>query len=113
MTSAASRPRAGHIEAFDREEKLLRMSFKADRSFDNGNGQVMGGFLSAMMDVTVAQAAVVQSQLRQTVSTLEQKASRARAAGARGSAERTAGGCERGRAHTVSLRIALRIETVR
>lgn len=42
---------------------------------DNGNRQVMGGFLAAMMDVTVAQAVVVHSGISQTVSTLEQKTS--------------------------------------
>ena len=44
-------------------------------ALDNGNGQVMGGFLSAMMDVAVAQLAVVLSKLTQTVATLEQKVS--------------------------------------
>mmetsp|Transcript_9399 Transcript_9399/g.21372 ORF Transcript_9399/g.21372 Transcript_9399/m.21372 type:complete len:172 (+) Transcript_9399:66-581(+) len=65
----------GKIESFDRDGKRLRMSFVGDPTQDNGNGQVMGGFLSAMIDVTVAQAVVVISQLRQTVSTLEQKVS--------------------------------------
>ena len=35
----------------------------------------MGGILAAMMDVTVAQAAVIYSKNTQTVSTLEQKTS--------------------------------------
>jgi uncharacterized protein (TIGR00369 family) len=65
----------GKIVSFDREAKSMRMSFQGVPALDNGNGQVMGGFLSAMMDVTVAQAAVVYSRLAQTVATLEQKVS--------------------------------------
>ena len=62
----------GKIESYDREAKELRMSFVGTPAQDNGNKQIMGGFLSAMIDVCVAQAVVVHSQLRQTVSTLEQ-----------------------------------------
>eukprot|EP00747_Dinoflagellata_sp_TGD_P168047 gnl/TRDRNA2_/TRDRNA2_193598_c0_seq1.p1 gnl/TRDRNA2_/TRDRNA2_193598_c0~~gnl/TRDRNA2_/TRDRNA2_193598_c0_seq1.p1 ORF type:complete len:184 (-),score=38.95 gnl/TRDRNA2_/TRDRNA2_193598_c0_seq1:233-733(-) len=65
----------GKIESFDREAKRMVMSYNAVPDLDNGNGQVMGGFLAAMMDVTVAQCSVVLSQLQQTVSTLEQKTS--------------------------------------
>lgn len=49
--------------------------YVATPAMDNGNRQVMGGFLAAMMDVTVAQAVVVHSGITQTVSTLEQKTS--------------------------------------
>ena len=65
----------GRIESFDREAGAMRMSFAGAPALDNGNGQVMGGFLAAMMDVAVAQLAVVLSKLTQTVATLEQKAS--------------------------------------
>ena len=65
----------GQIESFDREAMRMRMRFEGTKQLDNGNGQVMGGFIGAMMDVAVAQLAVVLSQLTQTVSTLEQKAS--------------------------------------
>ena len=65
----------GQIVAFDREAQTMRMRFEGTPPMNNGNGQVMGGFLGAMMDAVVAQLAVVLSQLTQTVSTLEQKAS--------------------------------------
>jgi len=66
----------GHIASFERDAMRIIMHFVVtSASLDNGNGQVMGGFLAAMMDVTVAQAAVVASRLKQTVSTLEQKVS--------------------------------------
>mmetsp|Transcript_14581 Transcript_14581/g.37506 ORF Transcript_14581/g.37506 Transcript_14581/m.37506 type:complete len:167 (+) Transcript_14581:226-726(+) len=65
----------GRIESFDRPTSTLIMSYSAEERLNNGNGQVMGGFLAAIMDVTVAQAIVVQSRLKQTVSTLEQKVS--------------------------------------
>lgn len=58
-----------------RTHRALIAVFQATPELDNGNGQVMGGFLAAMMDVCVAQAVVVQSTLTQTVSTLEQKTS--------------------------------------
>lgn len=65
----------GQIATFDREAKHMRMQFEASKQLDNGNGQVMGGFIGAMMDVAVAQLAVVLSRLTQTVATLEQKCS--------------------------------------
>ena len=65
----------GQIVSFDREAQTMRMRFEGTPPMNNGNGQVMGGFLGAMMDAVVAQLAVVLSQLTQTVSTLEQKAS--------------------------------------
>ena len=52
-----------------------RTGFRGKKSFNNGNNQVMGGILAAIMDVTVAQAAVIYSKNTQTVSTLEQKTS--------------------------------------
>jgi uncharacterized protein (TIGR00369 family) len=65
----------GQIVSFDRNSMRMRMRFEASKQLDNGNGQVMGGFLGSMMDVAVAQLAVVLSRLTQTVATLEQKCS--------------------------------------
>ena len=65
----------GQIETFDRDAMHMRMRFEATKQLDNGNGQVMGGFLGSMMDVAVAQLAVVLSRLTRTVATLEQKCS--------------------------------------
>ena len=65
----------GQIVSFDRDTMHMRMRFEASKQLDNGNGQVMGGFIGAMMDVVVAQLAVVLSRLTQTVATLEQKCS--------------------------------------
>ncbi len=65
----------GLIVSFDRDAMHMRMRFEASKSLDNGNGQVMGGFLGSMMDVAVAQLAVILSRLTKTVATLEQKCS--------------------------------------
>lgn len=65
----------GSLLCYDRASRTLTCEFQTSQTLSNGNGMVQGGFSAAMADACAAYVWMMDSKLKSTISTLEQKQS--------------------------------------